>query len=150
MDIILWRSAEAEDESADLERRLTTKGRRQAEHAAQWLHHRLPSRFALLASPATRAKQTASMLEVPAKTEKALAPGASTSEILKALGWPSYKGVVVAVGHQPELGEVLGMLLSEGKGRWSVKKGGLWWLTNRVRNEEAQVIVRAVMSPELL
>jgi phosphohistidine phosphatase len=32
----------------------------------------------------------------------------------------------------------------------SVKKGGLWWLSNRVREEQAQIVVRAVMSPDLL
>ena len=54
------------------------------------------------------------------------------------------------VGHQPDLGAVIAALLAERQGRWSVKKGGLWWLTNRVRNEEAQVVVRAVVSPDLL
>jgi len=32
----------------------------------------------------------------------------------------------------------------------SIKKGGLWWLTDRVRGEAAQVVVRAVVSPDLL
>jgi len=37
-----------------------------------------------------------------------------------------------------------------GDGPHPIKKGGVWWLTNRVRNDEAQVVVRAVATPELL
>lgn len=33
---------------------------------------------------------------------------------------------------------------------WSVKKGGLWWITLRVRDEKPQVPVRAVTAPDLL
>ena len=56
MDLILWRHAEAEDGVPDLERRLTAKGRKQAERVAQWLLQRMPARFILLSSPATRAQ----------------------------------------------------------------------------------------------
>jgi len=150
MDLILWRNAEAENGPPDLERRLTAKGRRHAERMAEWLEQRLPARFSLLSSPALRARQTAQALGVIAKTEGALAPGAAAAQILEIAGWPRSNGAVVIVGHQPDLSGVIAALLSEGAGRWSVKKGGLWWLTNRVRHQEAQVVVRAVVSPELL
>lgn len=149
MELILWRSAEAEEgDGNDLERRLTAKGRRHAERAAQWLQQRLPSRFSLLTSPALRARQTAAALDLPAKSEDALAPGANPLQILEAAGWPAHRSLVVVVGHQPDLGGALASLI--GGGRWSVKKGGLWWLTNRVRGDEAQIIVRAVVTPDLL
>src|SRR5262245_39051254 len=125
MDLILWRSAEAEAENGsaeDLNRRLTPKGRRLADRAGGWLHQRLPSRIVLLSSPALRARQTAEALGTPAKTEKSLAPGSSPEQILRAAGWPAYKGLVVVVAHQPDLGGVLASVLSEGRGRWSVKK----------------------------
>ena len=32
---------------------------------------------------------------------------------------------------------------------WSIKKGAIWWLTYRVRGDEGQLVLRAVMSPEL-
>lgn len=148
MDLILWRTAEAEENSQDLERRLTAKGRRQCERIAGWLDQRLPSRFAVIASPALRAQQTAQALGIPVKPEKALAPGASARQILEVAGWPGYKGLMVVVGHQPDLSSVLAELF--GGGRWSVKKGGLWWVTNRVRGDQPQVVVRAVISPDLL
>jgi len=149
MDLILWRHAEAEDGMPDLERRLTAKGRKQAERVAQWLLQRLPARFALIASPAVRAQETAAALGLPVKTDKTLAAGASPAAILKACGWPDYKTAAVIVGHQPDLGRVAAELLGA-KGSFSVKKGGLWWLSNRVREEMDQVVVRAVVSPDLL
>lgn len=148
MELILWRAAEAEEGAADLERRLTAKGRRHAERTAEWLQQRLPARFTLLTSPAQRARQTAAALLLPAKVERTLAPGAGAAQILDVAGWPDARGLVLLVGHQPDFGAVLGRLLSGGP--WSVKKSGLWWVTNRMRNEAAQVVVRAVLTPDLL
>jgi phosphohistidine phosphatase len=149
MDLILWRHAEAEDGVPDLERRLTAKGRKQAERVAQWLLQRMPARFILLSSPATRAQQTAEALGAPIKTDRTLAPGAAPAAIVKACGWPDYKGALVVVGHQPDLGRALAYLLGA-SGSFSVKKGALWWMSNRVRDEKDQVVVRAVVSPDLL
>ena len=150
MDLILWRAAESEPGEADLDRQLTAKGRRHAGNVAAWLNQKLPARYSLLVSPARRAQQTAHALGVPVKPERMLAPGATVEQILELAGWPAHKGTVVAVGHQPDLGAVIASLLCEGKGRWAVKKGGLWWLSNRVRNDSAQVVVRAVATPDLL
>ena len=149
MDLIIWRHAEAEDGVPDLERKLTAKGRKQAERVAQWLLQRLPSRFALIASPAVRAQQTAEALGLPIKTDKSLAPGAAPAAIIKACGWPDAKGAAVVVGHQPDLGLLLAEVLGA-RGGFSLKKGGLWWISNRVRDEKDQVVVRAVVSPDLL
>ena len=145
----MWRHAEAEDGVPDLERRLTAKGRKQAERVAQWLLQRLPARFAVIASPAARAQQTAEALGVPVKTDRSLAPGATPAAIVKACGWPGYKGAAVVVGHQPDLGRALAELLGA-QASFSIKKGALWWISNRVRDEKDQVVVRAVVSPDLL
>src|SRR6185503_6200633 len=110
---------------------------------------RLPARFVLVASPAVRAQQTAEALCVPIKTDRTLAPGAAPAAIVKASGWPGYKGAAVIVGHQPDLGRALAELLGA-QGGFSLKKGGLWWISNRVRDEKDQVVVRAVVSPDLL
>jgi phosphohistidine phosphatase len=150
MDLILWRNAEAEVGPPDLERRLTAKGHRHAVNVAAWLDRRLPARYTLLVSPATRAQQTAMTLGIPVRAEPELAPGASAQQILELAGWPDHKGTVVLVGHQPDLGAVIGRLLAEGAGHWSIKKGGLWWLTNRVRNDEPQVVIRTVVAPDLV
>jgi phosphohistidine phosphatase len=150
MDLILWRHAEAEDGTPDLERRLTPRGQKHAARIAQWLLQRLPAKFAVLASPARRAQDTAQALGAPFRTVTALAPGAAVRDILGAADWPGRKNAVVVVGHQPDLGRVAALLVSGTEASWSVKKGGLWWLSDRVRDEGAQVVVRAVVAPDLI
>jgi phosphohistidine phosphatase len=150
MDLILWRHAEAEDGPPDLERRLTPRGHKHAARVAEWLLQRLPAKFVVLASPARRAQETALALGVAFKTVERLAPGASVAQILEAAGWPDRKNAVVVVGHQPDLGRAAAHLVSGAAIGWSIKKGGAWWLTNRVRADEAQVVVRAVVAPDLL
>jgi len=150
MDLILWRHAEAEDGTPDLGRRLTPRGHKHAARVAEWLHQRLPAKFAVLASPARRAQETAQALGIPFKTVPVLAPGASVQAILEAADWPERKSAVVVVGHQPDLGRVAIHLVAGAAGDGTIKKGGLWWLTNRVRDDETQVVVRAVVAPDLL
>jgi phosphohistidine phosphatase len=148
MDLILWRHAEAEEGGSDLARALTSKGRKQAARVAEWLQQRLPAKFALLASPAVRAQQTAEALGAKIRTVERLAPGAGVSDILEAAGWPEHKGTVVVVGHQPDLGNAVAYLMSGSKGDWSLKKGALCWVTSR--DKEPQVVLRAAISPDLL
>jgi phosphohistidine phosphatase len=150
MDLILWRHAEAEEGGPDLERKLTAKGQKQAARVAEWLLQRLPAKFAVIASPALRARQTAEALGVTVKIAEGLAPGAAVADILKAADWPERKGPVVVVGHQPDLGRAAAFLMSGAQTEWTIKKGGLWWVSNRVRNEQAQVVVRAVVAPDFL
>ncbi|HWA36531.1 MAG TPA: phosphohistidine phosphatase SixA [Burkholderiales bacterium] len=150
MDLILWRHAEAEDGRPDLQRELTAKGRKQAQRVAEWLQQRLPDSYVLVSSPAARAQQTAEALGRRFRTEPSIAPGASVAALLAAAQWPDHKGAVILVGHQPDLGRAAAHLVAGHAQGWSLKKGGLWWLSNRVRDEEDQVVVRAVISPDLL
>ena len=150
MELILWRHAEAEESMPDRARKLTPRGHKHAARVAEWLQQRLPAKFIVLASPAERTRQTAQALGVPFKTVEALAPGASVAHILNAAEWPERKGAVIVVGHQPDLGRVAAFLVSGEEADWTLKKGGLWWMTNRVRNDEAQVVVRASIAPDLI
>jgi phosphohistidine phosphatase len=150
MDLILWRHAEAEDGLPDLERPLTPRGQKHAARVAEWLLQRLPAKFAVLASPARRAQQTAQALAASYRTVSALAPGAAVRDVLGAADWPGRKNAVVVVGHQPDLGRVAAFLVSGTEAAWSIRKGGLWWLSDRVRDEGAQVVVRAVIAPEFI
>jgi phosphohistidine phosphatase len=150
MELILWRHAEAEEGGADLERKLTAKGRKQAARVAKWLAQRLPSKYRLIASPAARAQETAEALGMRVKTSERLAPGAAVADILAAADWPEGKSAVVLVGHQPDFGRAVAYLVSGAQTEWSLKKGALWWLSYRTRDGESQVVVRAAMSPDLL
>ena len=149
LGLIKSAAAQANADLGHLSKAKAKAVRKQAERVTQWLLQRLPARFALIASPAVRAQQTAEALGLPVKTDKTLAPGASPAAILRACGWPDYKTAAVIVGHQPDFGRAVGELIGS-RGGASIKKGGLWWLSNRVRDEADQVVVRAVVSPDLL
>jgi phosphohistidine phosphatase len=148
MDLILWRHAEAEDGSPDLERALTERGRKQAARMADWLTPRLPPDIRILASPAERTRQTAQALGRDYAVEPALAPGATAAEALAAAGWPEAARPVLIVGHQPTLGRIAARLLAGAEGDVSVKKAGVWWFQSRMRNGELQVVLRAVAGPD--
>ncbi|HUW28458.1 MAG TPA: histidine phosphatase family protein [Sulfuriferula sp.] len=149
MDLILWRHADAVDGVPDMGRELTAKGHKQAAQIAAWLNARLPKDAVILVSPAARSLQTAEALGRPFQTVKKIAPGADAMSVVLAAGWPDARGCVVVVGHQPGLGQAASLLLCGAESDLSIKKGGLWWLTNRVRQDTQQTIVRAVMTPEL-
>jgi phosphohistidine phosphatase len=150
MDLILWRHAEAEPGEPDLGRRLTAKGIQHAERVAGWLDHHLPATTRVLVSPADRAQQTARALKRKFKIVPDLAPGGSPAAVLAAAGWPDAREPVLVVGHQPTLGEVAALLLSGEEAPWSVRKGAVWWLSNRVRNGESTVVLKVVVGPDFV
>lgn len=150
MELLLWRHAEAEDGLPDLERALTAKGHKQAGKVATWLDRHLPGNCRVLVSPAQRAQQTAATLGRKFKTVPALAPGAPADELLRLADWPLARESVLIVGHQPALGQVAARLLGLPLAECSIKKGAVWWFSNREREESCQVILRAVTAPDLL
>lgn len=62
---------------------------------------------------------------------------------------PKNKRAVLIVGHQPTLGLVAQQLLHM-QAPCAIKKGALWWLRHRVRNGQAQVVLVAVLNPQML
>lgn len=160
MDLILWRHADAQDPEdgiEDLQRGLTPKGERQARRVAEWLNRFLPERTRVLASPALRAQQTAAALERRVKTLDALAPDATVDSLLAAARWPEATEPVLVVGHQPTLGLAAAYLMmgpqlagaaSDALRPWSIKKGSVWWLRHRPREDRGEVVLVAVRSPE--
>jgi phosphohistidine phosphatase len=148
VDLILWRHAEAETGEPDHGRTLTPKGHKQAEKMAQWLEQHLPATCRIFVSPAARAQQTAEALGRKFKTLDDLSPGASYANILAAADWPNSREAVLIVGHQPTLGQVASFLLAGEAADWSMKKGSVWWLSNRTRDEGQKTALRAVASPD--
>jgi phosphohistidine phosphatase len=145
-DLLLWRHADAEDGMPDSGRALTKKGLKQAKLVAQWLKPRLPADCLILASPAKRAQQTAAALDLPYTTERRIGVQTNIADIVAATGWPRRKGAVLVVGHQPTLGRLAASLLARDQADWTIKKGALWWFSNRA----GEIILRAVVSPDLL
>lgn len=150
MDLLLWRHAEAVDSIPDNLRELTDRGHKQARKVAGWLDDHRPKRLRVMASPTMRTRQTVAAFTDDFEIITALSPAHGVSDILAATGWPDGRGAVLVVGHQPTLGRLASLLLSGEEQDWSVKKGALWWFTNRVRNDETQTVLRAVISPDLI
>jgi len=150
MDLLLWRHAEAEEGEDDLKRRLTERGRKQARIMARWIGEHRPKNLSIIVSPAVRTQQTAEALKLPFTTVRSIGPDAGVADLIAACGWPDASGAVLVVGHQPVLGQLVALLLAGQEAEWTIRKGALWWLSNRTRGDEAQTVLRAVLPAELL
>jgi phosphohistidine phosphatase len=149
MDLLLWRHAEAVDGTPDHARELTQRGHKQARTMAAWLHQHRPRKLRVLVSPTVRTIETARAFTDEFERLAALSPDGNVAGMLSAAGWPDGGGAVLIVGHQPTLGRLAALLLSGQEADWTVKKGALWWFTNRVRNGETQTVLRAVVPHDL-
>ena len=153
MDLILWRHAEAEslcEHGDDPQRPLTPRGEKQAARMAVWLDRQLPDGLRVLASPARRTEQTVRALGRKYKLRAELLPGGSPDDLLELVQWPRTRGAVLVVGHQPMLGQVVARLLGMRAQECSMRKGAVWWLRRRQRQESVETILLAVQSPDHL
>ena len=151
MELILWRHAEAEDAGpqGDSSRSLTKRGRKQAERMAAWLRPRLEGQWKILSSPALRAVQTVTPLDLAFELRPSIDTSGSAEALLREAQWP-HGGRVVVVGHQPTLGEVAAILMSGVEGDIGIRKVAMWWFATRERGGFTETVVKAVLNPELL
>jgi phosphohistidine phosphatase len=134
----------------DLDRALTPKGERQAQRMADWLNRQLPASARVLCSPARRAQQTVAALDRKFKTVPALAPDGTVDGLLQAARWPEQREPVLVVGHQPALGLTAAYLLSGQAQTWALRKGSVWWLRGREREGRFQVVLHAMLAPDMV
>ncbi len=149
MDLILWRHAEAEDGFPDASRKLTEKGLKQVQKIARWLGPRLPKNTRIVVSPAKRTQQTVAALTDKFETVDQVGTSATPHTVLSAVNWPDDDGMVLVVGHQPTLGKIASLLLQGDETGFSIRKGSIWWFSGKPRDER-NVILRAVITPEIL
>ncbi len=153
MDLVLWRHAEAQEWTEgcdDMDRVLTSRGEKQAARMAGWLDRQLPDSTRIVISSARRSEQTAMALGRKFKIRPELEPGRSVAQLLELVQWPTAKGTVLVVGHQPTLGQTIAQLMGLSTNECSVKKGSVWWLRNRERDAHIRTVVVTVQSPEVL
>lgn len=158
MDLILWRHAEAQalqEGGSDLERELTPKGERQAARISKWLEWHLPEGTRVLVSPAKRAEQTVMALGRKYKLRNELSPSATAVDILQLIKWdlikgPQIKGPVLLVGHQPWMGQLIAKLIKLQEPEFAIRKGSVWWLRTRHRDNQLQTTLVTVTCPELI
>lgn len=120
MTLYLLRHAEAEDLAvSDSARRLTAKGRAQAERTGKFCRRHGIRPGIILTSPVTRARQTAEIVagilddaelaEVP-WAACGMDPAAAVGELQAC----AKSGAVMLVGHQPDLGQLAASLIGCG------------------------------------
>lgn len=107
MRLFLVRHAEAVPGEPDDLRPLTPAGRETARLLGERLRHERPE--AVLSSPLLRARETAEPIAraagVAAEPDERLAPGATAETVRAAV--EGRGATVVAVGHQPDCGEIV-------------------------------------------
>ena len=130
----LWllRHADAEPHGTrpDAERRLTERGRRQAEVAGTAVARMAVKFEAILASPKARARETAELALGQMEDSQRelldlhplLAGGVHAREALDLLDGVGVGGPALIVGHEPDLSGIVGELTGA---RVDLKKGGL-------------------------
>ena len=120
MDLLIVRHAIAFERDRnrwkdDTQRPLSPEGMQRARHAAAGLRHLVKAPERLFTSPLVRARQTADILTDVARWPQPLetpelAPGMPLQQVLDLLAQQQHACVAV-VGHQPDLGRLLGACL---------------------------------------
>lgn len=155
-NLILWRHAEAEDQSAggaDADRKLTKKGRKDAEKMAKWLNEHLPKNTEVLCSPAKRCLETASHLKNISDFKVSVAEFLNTDTTVEKIAKQVVNNdnsiTTLIVGHQPNFGFLIAKLLGQQENACVVKKGAVWWLRQREHDGALQTYLYTVQLPDL-
>lgn len=153
MELILWRHAEAEDGTPDIERALTDKGQRQAKNMAAWLKTQLTGNthdIRIIVSPAKRTQQTAQAFRRTFETSIEIDTKTTVDRMYAMTEWPDGETTIV-VGHQPTLGELAQLLVPNLPNDLYFKKGAVWWFGHEKNLQgEIRPILRTVMYPSML
>ena len=140
MKLLVVRHAVAEDRMRfarsglpDAERPLTNNGEKKMVKAARGLARLVPALSVLATSPYTRALDTAKILRrayggLPLTRLSLLTPGGSHEETVRWLsehGASDSDATIAIVGHEPDLGELVGLLMTgTAKTLFPLAKGG--------------------------
>jgi phosphohistidine phosphatase len=134
MRILFIRHAEAVDvaefDGADLERPLTSSGRKRFAKVAARLAQVYPAPDRLISSKAVRAWETAEEVrrafgEGKLELREELNPGATPDDIRAVLREKCDAEWVAVVGHEPDFSRAIAAIVSQGKLRVKFKKGAV-------------------------
>lgn len=89
---------------------------------------------------------TAHALGLPFELERKVGPNASTTAVLKAVGWAGGEGSLLVVGHQPTIGRLASRLLFNDETDWDVRKGGILWFSG----SGERLLLSAAIGPNLI
>jgi phosphohistidine phosphatase len=84
------------------------------------------------------------------KIRDELSPQGSHEHLLELVQWPHGKNPVVVVAHQPFLGQTVAALLKLDAENFPIRKGAVWWLRSRLKEDQIQTVLITVQTPEML
>jgi len=70
-------------------------------------------------------------------------------QILSVCNWPNSREPVLIIGHQPHLGDIVCKLIPSIQ-ECAMRKGNVWWISQKDSEEDPTTFLKAVMSPELV
>lgn len=163
MDLLIIRHAIAEDRGTfaasgrpDGERPLTERGGTRMEENARGLHAIVPEIAVVGTSPLTRARQTADIVgqvygRIAVSETDSLAPGADPADFLGWLRDRDPGQTVAAVGHEPDLSELVSWLVTGSPEPFlALKKGGACLLNFHEQIAAGTAEFRWLIPPKLL
>jgi phosphohistidine phosphatase len=135
MQLLLVRHAPAEDRETfaatgqpDSNRPLTDKGIRRMKKAARGLRSLVPLISLLVSSPFRRAVETAQIIAdvygIRSRKRDELAPAVAPQHLIDWLAAQPEDGIACVVGHEPDLSELLAILLADKSERPAKLKKG--------------------------
>ena len=122
MDLLVIRHARAADREtfakSDAQRPLTRAGAQRMTKAMRGLRAMVPSIDLLVSSRLRRAVQTARIIanaygDLRVELRDELSPGAPPEQLIAWLGEQGKRGFTCIVGHEPDLSELLALLLAD-------------------------------------
>ncbi len=161
MRVILFRHGPAGERDPlrwpdDRQRPLSDKGMGRTRAAARGLVTLEPALRLVLTSPLVRAAQTAAILAAECEREPeperldALRPGASWRDVLARLREASADASVALVGHEPDLGKLVGVMLFGAPAALPLKKAGACLIEFDGRPESGTGELRWFLTPRML
>lgn len=161
--LLIVRHAIAEDREeaarlghTDAERPLTNKGVKRMKTIASGIARQIPTPEWILTSPLLRAQQTAELLasalpEATITFEQHLVPGTSLNKLITHLNKQIREGTAVLVGHEPDLSNLISLLLfDEESAAIQLKKGGAALLDFPRHIASGQATLLWLMTPRQL
>jgi len=79
-----------------------------------------------------------------------LSPNALVDDVLTLAQWPTNKHSVLLITHQPLISDTVKRLLHIQIPELVIKKGSIWWLRSRVKDDQIQTLLVTVQTPEFM
>ena len=110
----------------------------------------LPEGTKVFWSPTVRTQQTVLPLGRKFKLRDEISPQGTVEHALELAQWPTAKNTVVMVSHQPLIGQMVSLLFGLPSHEMMIKKGSVWWIRYKIKDEQPQITLLTVQLPELL